>query len=149
MRGLGNPLPRVFLSAGWYNLPESDEPLEFDEEWYLRQNPDIACAVQDRRGKSGLEQRGQPLPAVVGDDALPGRVVEYRVAVVDQVGMPISTSRFFAARDSCLSSEPAPWLSCNDWTYPSSCRLEPGSPVSQLASDMLLNRPACQYSSNL
>jgi hypothetical protein len=34
---------------------EEGQPLEFDEEWYLQQNPDVATAVHEGRGKSGLE----------------------------------------------------------------------------------------------
>lgn len=32
-----------------------DEPLQFDEEWYLRRYPDVARAIEEGRGKSGLE----------------------------------------------------------------------------------------------
>lgn len=35
--------------------PESGEHLEFDEEWYLGRYPDVAKAVEEGRGKSGLE----------------------------------------------------------------------------------------------
>jgi hypothetical protein len=36
-------------------LSEEGQPLEFNENWYLRQNPDVAAAVQAGRGNSGLE----------------------------------------------------------------------------------------------
>jgi hypothetical protein len=35
--------------------PNSGEPLEFDEEWYLQRNPDVAEVVQEGGFKSGLE----------------------------------------------------------------------------------------------
>jgi hypothetical protein len=35
--------------------PGPGEPLDFDEEWYLRRYPDVAKAVSEGRGKSGLQ----------------------------------------------------------------------------------------------
>ncbi len=37
------------------NVPQTGEPLEFDEEWYLGRYPDVAAAVQEGRGQSGLQ----------------------------------------------------------------------------------------------
>jgi len=34
---------------------EGGQSLEFDEDWYLQQNPDVALAIREGRGKSGLE----------------------------------------------------------------------------------------------
>ena len=81
---LGGRMPNGLLSQPYQQesmahaqlSPESglhlaaEDDIDFDEEWYLAQNADVARAVAEGRGKSGLEhylRRGrfegrQPLP---------------------------------------------------------------------------------------